>query len=314
MPRVLVFGSCMNKKEFAEWVKNALQERFGETMEVKLQEVRKNNNVTLLGVMVCDKVMNISPTVYLDELFQDYENGRDKEELLNIVYECVKRGMPRKPIDMSFFVDYENVCNKLCFKLINQAKNAQLLTDIPNIPYLDLAICFYYPFWNEEIGAGSILIHNSHLQRWGKSVTDLWQAASKNTRTLCPEQCCPMEEVLLELTGSQAKVWPPLPEGGDDGYFPLRILTNQQRIFGASVIIYEGYLEALSQRMDSSFFLLPCSIHEMILIPQEDRVGVERLEDMVSSANETSVAEQDYLSDHVYYYDRQKKKVEIVSA
>lgn len=63
----------MNKKEFGEVILREMAERLGEGLQLKLQEVRKNNNVTLLGLVVSDVKRNIAPTLYLDELFLEHE-------------------------------------------------------------------------------------------------------------------------------------------------------------------------------------------------------------------------------------------------
>ena len=285
----------------------------GERYEIKLQEVRKNNGVTLLGIMVNDAEKNVAPTLYLDELFREWEDGRPMEDILDLLENGIRRGMPRRKIDMEFFTDYEKVKDKICYKLVNGEKNKELLEEIPSLPFLDLAICFFYPFYHEEIGHGSILIRNDHLESWGVTVTDVWKAAERNTRLAYPQQCCPMEEVLLELAGKKAKIWPALPEEDAEGPLAMKILTNHQRVFGSAVILYDRYLEELADRLNGSFYLLPCSIHEMILLPEKENMEKGFLENMVRDSNEKVVEEQEYLSDHVYYFDRKRKRVEIVT-
>lgn len=304
----------MNKIEFGEKIKRSLELRMGERYAIKLQEVRKNNGVTLLGVMVNDANKNIAPTIYLDELYKEWKKGCPIEEIVDLLEHNVMQGMPRKQIDVEFFADFEKVKDKICYKLVNGERNKELLKDIPSLPFLDLAICFFYPFYHEEIGNGCILIKNDHLERWGVSVKDIWKVAEINTKLTYPQQCCPMEEMLLELTRKEARIWPPLPEKNKGGSFAMKVLTNHQRIFGAAVILYHKYLEELAERIGGNFFLLPSSIHEMILLPEKGEVESGFLEKLVRESNENAVEEQEYLSDHVYFFDRKKKKVEIVNA
>ena len=311
--RMLGKGFIMNKKLFGEEIKRGLEDRFEGNLEIKLQEVKKNNGVMLLGIMVNDTEKNVAPTVYLDDLFRDWEGGRTMEDILDLLERSIRSGMPKKRIDMEFFTDYDVVKDKICYKLINGEKNRELLEEIPNIPFLDLAICFYYPFYHEEIGHGSILIRNDHLKSWGVTVTDVWKAAEHNTRLAYPQQCCPMEELLLEITGKKAKIWPALPEENEEGPFAMKILTNRQRVFGAAVILYDRYLEELADCLNGNFYLLPCSIHEMILLPEKENMEKRFLENMVRDSNEKVVEEQEYLSDHVYFFDRTRKRVEIVT-
>lgn len=216
-------------------------------------------------------------------------------------------------MDLSFFTDYEKVKDKVCYRLINQQKNADLLREIPSLPFLDLAICFFYPFEHSEIGSGSILIKNDHLERWEVSVRNLWRDANNNTRRLYPQQCCPMEEMLLEMAGKSRGQWDALPEGPiASGELPMKILTNHQRIFGAAVILYDNYLERLAEKWECSFYVLPSSIHEVIIFPKLEADEGETLQKIVEEVNATVLDPQEILSNNVYLYDRERKKIENV--
>ena len=309
----LIKGHTMEKNEFGNLIKERLEEKYEGKAEIKLQEVRKNNGVTMLGVMVKDQEKNIAPTLYLDELYHEYQGGRDLEEIFGVIADNLERGMPKAPIDMEFFTDYSQVKEKLCYKLVNQERNEELLKTIPNLPFLDLAICFFYSFWHKSIGSGSILVRNEHLERWGVTVSDLWHDANENTRKLFPEQCCPMNEVINGLRMADQRTWPALPEESCESPISMKILTNHQYACGASVVLYDDYLHKIRESLGRDFFLLPCSIHEMLLLPKDETDDMEFLEWLVRDVNEKFVDPQDYLSDHVYYYDGEKKSVSIVT-
>ena len=56
--------------------------------------------------------------------------------------------------------------------------------------------------------------------------------------------------------------------------------------------------------------MLPSSIHELILLP--DKVDYERkeLDELVRQVNSQCVEAEDFLSDHAYYYNAQKDRIE----
>ena len=64
-------------------------------------------------------------------------------------------------------MDFENVKDRVCFKLINKDRNAELLSDMPYIEFLDLAVIFYVLVSEDEMGTGSITIHNSLMEACG---------------------------------------------------------------------------------------------------------------------------------------------------
>ena len=302
----------MNKYEFGELIKDELRKIVSEDYEIKLQEVKKNNNVMKLGIMVSDKAKNVAPTIYLDDLYKDHQMGRPLDEIVQVVSSNLKHGMPKKKIEMEFFTNYEEVKDKICYRLINQEMNEERLERIPYVPFLDLAICFFYPFWHEEIGSGSILVSNEHAKTWGVTVKDLWKAANENTKALYPATCCPMDGLLMEMTGRECGNWPALPENHGWGQFSMKVLTNRQRVFGSAVILYDGYLEQLSERLEGSFYVIPSSIHEMLIVPALE--GEEaRLERIISETNKENLEEEDILSYHLYRYDKKQKKMEIIA-
>lgn len=91
---------------------------------------------------------------------------------------------------------------------------------------------------------------------------------------------------------------------------PMWVLGNQYRLFGAVSVLYEGELERFAGMVDSSFFILPASIHEMILLPEGGNETREMLYDMVASANSRMQDGARRLSNSVYYYDREKKVIQ----
>jgi len=301
----------MNKYEFGEMVKERVAKVLGEQVQVSLQEVRKNNNVMKLGLMVNDKKKGIAPTLYLEDLYEDYVDGRDEEEILDVILENLRKGMPKEKIDVSFYEHYDEVRDKICYKLINYEKNEEFLKEIPYVPFLDLAICFFYPFWHEKIGSGCILVRNDHVERWGVTTKELWKRANENTRKLFPEACCPMDAMLMEMAGTTPRPWGPLPENGW-GSFPIKVLTNRQRAFGSAVILYDDYLESLSKSLHGSFFIIPSSIHEVLILPYDGDEDEESLEWIIQDVNERHVDPEDVLSDRLYYYDGKEKKMKLI--
>lgn len=92
----------------------------------------------------------------------------------------------------------------------------------------------------------------------------------------------------------------------------MKILTNHQRIFGAAVILYDGYLEKLAERWECSYYVIPSSIHEMIIFPRLEGDDGETLQKIVEEVNATVLDPQEILSNSVYLYDKEKKKLEKV--
>ena len=89
----------------------------------------------------------------------------------------------------------------------------------------------------------------------------------------------------------------------------MYLISNTASIHGAAAVLYPSVLSALAKRLDGSFYLLPSSIHEFIAVPFKREYAPEELREIVREVNESQVEEEEYLSDQIYYYDRDKKVI-----
>ena len=90
---------------------------------------------------------------------------------------------------------------------------------------------------------------------------------------------------------------------------PMYVMTNEQQINGATVLLYDDVMKEFAHQMNSSFFILPSSIHELILVPAEEFEDPSCLSELVKEANYSIVSLGDILSDSVYYYDLEQDKI-----
>lgn len=312
----------ISMEAFAEKVRKAVVEMLGEDYEVKIHEVCKNNNVILHGLVILAKEENISPTIYLNPFWEAYKQGATFSTILQKLMEIYHQGMPKEHVDMSFFRNFDLVKDRICFRLISAKRNQELLEKIPHIYYLDLAICFFYSYEDDNLGRGSILIYNSHLEIWGQDQETLWKLAMGNTPRLYPSRCDNMEEVLLQMlrdAEEEEKIAEKVENEEDTeklaSMLPddigMKILSNNAGTYGAACILYPGFLKAIAEQVQSNFYLIPSSVHEMILLPEEG-TDPEHLKYMVKEVNTTQVEPEEVLSDHIYFYDGDADKTIVV--
>ena len=57
------------------------------------------------------------------------------------------------------------------------------------------------------------------------------------------------------------------------------------------------------------YYLLPSSIHEMIIVPKDGNISPKELGEMVRNVNETEVAREEVLSDRIYEFDKEKRQL-----
>lgn len=296
----------MNMYEFSQKVCRAVKEDLGEKYSVELKEVRKNNGILLHGLLISSGDQNVVPTIYLEHFFRAYEEGMTFAEVMRRLLEVYGQDVPAKSINMEFFRDFDKVRDRICYRLVGRAGNEELLKDVPYVEFLDMAVCFFYAYKGKELGEGSILIHNSHMEMWKCGVADLMGLARQNTPVLFPWQCCTMEEVIREMIDREHQEELLAEE------VPMRVLSNRQRMNGAACLIYPEVLEQLAEEYKADLYILPSSIHETILLADRGREKPGELKSMIVQVNRTQVAPEEVLTDSLYRYDRVKKRVEII--
>lgn len=303
----------MELLEFTKKVSKAVEKEFGEGFRVELKEVRKNNGVVLHGLLIESERQNVIPTVYLDSFWEAYEAGVSFSEIMARLVEIYRRETGGKNVSMDFFRDFGKVRDRICYRLVGRKENEELLSGIPHVDFLDLAICFFYAYSGPELGEGSILIHNSHMALWQTNVPELLRLAGQNTPRLFPACVFSMEQMAEELFAGSEE-----PLTGVEEYrqslacVPMRVLSNEQKTQGAACILYEGCLESLAEECKKSFYILPSSVHEVILLPDSGAELKAELKSMIHDVNRTQVLPEEVLSDSLYYFDGEEKKLKII--
>ena len=91
----------------------------------------------------------------------------------------------------------------------------------------------------------------------------------------------------------------------------MYILTNKERSLGAGTFLYPGVLKQAEELLGARFYVLPSSVHECILIPEEDGMTQEALTGLVTEINENQVDPREVLSNQAYYYRAEDGRVHL---
>jgi hypothetical protein len=89
----------------------------------------------------------------------------------------------------------------------------------------------------------------------------------------------------------------------------MYILTNINRIDGAVCIIYPNLLNDLALSIGSGFYVIPSSVHEVIIVPSENTYESDDIKDMIREINDTQVKLEEILSYSLYYFDNTLRKL-----
>lgn len=291
----------MSLEGFSACVRLDIQRMFKDA-EVTVQKVVKTNDVKLQSLVIRElEGSNLSPSIYLEGFYNRYLQGMELEEIEQDILKIYRRNKASQNLDVEFFEDWDKVKEKIVFKLVNFDMNREYLKDMPYFSYLDLAVTFNCFLEMGQLGSGNISIKNSHMEMWHVTKKELWDAAYENTRRILKPVLKSMEEAIHEALGESME--------GLYANCCMYILSNRCNLNGASSILYNDVLKAFAERMDTDFYILPSSIHEVILVPLNTGGDVEMYNMMVKSVNAEQVEPEEILSDHVYLYTRKTGKI-----
>ncbi len=302
----------MNYEEFKIAVLEELSAKISDPKEISLHKITKNNGLVLDGVVIVENGVNIAPTIYLQPYYEEYSGGVLFTEVLRKIMEIYRLHRSRKNIDVSFFEDYSKVKQTIIYRLVHFDRNRELMADVPYVRFLDLAVIFYSLIeMDRDMGNASILIHNSHMDLWNSSTPELLVLAKQNTPRLLKPQIRHLQDVIEDIAMEEQLVCPDGPgivrEGGPA--IPMYLVSNQMNYFGAGCILYDRLLSDFAEKMQSDFYILPSSVHEVILVPADNDDDMESMSRMVQDVNETSLLPQEILSDQAYYYSRSDNEI-----
>ena len=193
--------------------------------------------------------------------------------------------------DAGQITDFDRVKGKIVPRLIGREWNASLLAERPHTAVADLAVTYHV-----LLGTASAPITFALMESWGLDTEALHDIAVRNMCSLLPSSFRGMSVVLgLMLSGDESDLMDPADE-------TMFVLSNEKGMYGATAVLDEKIMGKIVERFGKEFFVLPSSIHEMLIIPETPDMDVMQLEAIVTSINASEVMPEERLSNHVYRY------------
>lgn len=296
------------REEFVYALKEQVVQALGAGYQVEGLQVRKNNGVRKETLLVRAENRECAPSFYLDELYTSYRNGYPIEALTEHIVETVNGEYMGGIRCIDNVLSKEWFEKRLFLRLVHMEKNREQLEDAVYVKVQDLAAVFYVLTEQGPDGIKSFRLPKNAWVRGGLGeAEEYYHKILANTERLFPAEIMRIEERLISCMEREGEEIPEWLErelesirNGEKG--PLfYVLTNTAKINGAAVLLYEGVLHKLGERFGTGFYIIPSSVHEVLLLAETGE-PVEALNRMVREVNDSQVAPEEVLSDHVYYY------------
>lgn len=295
--------------DFNEFQNQILQEAKDRMLgvQVEIRPVEKLQGESYTGLSILPNDSPMAATLNLDAVYnQMVDQGKSFQEVADdLISHAADIIVDMPKIDVNDITNYDQMKNTLVVQVIPTDRNADMLEDIPHKNIEDMSLVYRMQIDQNENGTSSVLITNAMLKNYGVTVEQLHQDAMDAAVINNPATFRSMQEVLSDLMGMPADLMPPM-----DGP-QMYVASVENSLNGAGVIAYPDFMNQVAEQVGGDFFVLPSSVHEVLVIPDDGSIDRHDLESMVREVNASEVLPKDQLSDNVYHYDSQDQVFEL---
>lgn len=291
----------MTYETFREKVLQGLQGRELGNVSLRLTKQMKSNGQMKYGIVFKNPAANTSPTIYLEEYYEFYQATKELDTVINLVA-GLYQSLPAIQVDEKKLLDYSAAKSRIIMKLVNTEKNRTFLETAPHIPFQDLSIVYHYLIGKSDRMLLSMPVNDEVLKEWGVDTLELHQQALANYNRLLPIKFANLNQHLLDRGFLKSEYYAAISDNdpNKDMYF----LTNEYLSCGAVLMTCKNLMDEIADFFKEDFYIIPSSIHEVILFPRSKAPSKEKLDQMIQEVNRDYLDPAEYLSDHAYYYSR----------
>ena len=271
-----------------------------ENVTMRFQNIEKlNQNYESLTVIPENGVFGA--TLNLETAFAEYNRNGDYKNVLDKSVDVVLAGIDRMPaVDLENLLNYEAMKKTLAIDIISAERNEILLQKVPHELMEDMAAVYRFVLNNSEAGRETVLVTKDMLNNMGITEEQLMSDAKEIAPKIRPVVIQGMNEVMKEKMGEEEFEKIDLPNEENEILF---LASVPDGICGAGVLAYPNFMEQAADIIGGDFFILPSSIHEVLLVPDDGSWSARALKTLVENVNETEVRPEEKLTDSVYHYD-----------
>lgn len=296
----------------AEQIKAYLPPEY-ESVTCSVKEQNKTNGVLQVGIQADMPGYAASPIVYMESFYDEVRSGEPMDKIMGNIAEVIQDALDGPALDQSIRIEeFESVKDYLSVMVVNTAENRKLLEQVPHKEVADLSLLCYADLPVEQGGYNATFkITEQMLQKWNVDREELFQIASENTNPANTPVLQNLEEVTRQILMGGAAPENLLKKEFDfsNQEAILLVLTNEKKNFGAAMMFEPRVMDQLSQSFPEGFYILPSSLHEVLILPDRGGILPKELGAMVREVNRSQVEKMEQLSDRVYRYDKEAQKI-----
>lgn len=286
-----------------------------EGADIDVQERTKvNRNQTGLTIIPANHSGETTPTLNMEAFYESYKNGESMDQILSRMADTITRAFDEikdTPIAENPMGLMDK--HKVYMQLINKESNRELLATVPHRDFNDMAIIYRVLVDKNEDGIQSVVVNDDLAEHMDVTEEELFELGAEQTKELFPVKIDSLANVMRGFFMDMDDISDDLiSDMGMDEDMGLYMVTNDMCVNGATYMVYDDVLYEVAGKLHDDLYILPSSIHEFLAVPSS-MGSPEELAAMVKDINSGVVREEDRLSNQVFFYDKDKRELTMVS-
>lgn len=288
-----------------------------ETTDIPLENIKfvKKDGGDLLNIIFAehDDAYEVC-SVHVEELYVAYQNGIRLNTIVDYICSDVLHAKSIYVYDKTKeLMDYDTAKSRLFVRLINYDRNADILRDVVHKTLGNIVFTVYAIVDENEFGIVSTKVLKSMVKKWRKTETDIFNEAIKNTYYLTPPRIYKWEGVLCDESYAGESFMNDEDICDLDKSFSGNTLSTTRKTNGAIAVFLPGVAEKISELLDSDFYMVFTSIHEVMIHSTGSGVDPKDLKLVLQDTLREVTPSSDYLTEKIYKYNRKTHKFECVT-
>ena len=270
---------------------NITREQIIEALVKKGYSAQANDTIKngcVLSAITIRNGSNIAPNIYIDAMLEHFDSLEDIVENIINIYEAHKS----VDIDISLFSNHDWILDHLYIAL--QKSSTENL--IKRTCEFDGIEQYLYIRGSVEEDGWSVKLNAGIMENASLSLTEVWDAATRNTFAAGETIIKSMTSVLAEMLGE------PICEDFDLSMPKMYVITNKSKTKGSVQILDKKTIRSYFPSNVHRLVCIPSSIHEFILVPFENisDINIDDFNVMVQEVNASEVDATEQLGSHIY--------------
>lgn len=284
--------------------------------EVSIQMVQKNHrSLDGLTILRTGRGTEISPTIYVQDMYKYYLDNLPApvdatlSHFASLYMTAYRRAKTNGATG-------ENVTARLSSApvipcVVAREGNEEFLAGKVWRPYMDMAVYYRLVLNTDNSGMASAVVTESLLQTLSLTKEELDRKALTTLSGMEPV-VMGMADIIYDSIPEPIR--PDREEFEEDFPDPgMLVVTNQYQVNGAAEMLNTEILDLLAREAGCDLYILPSSVHELIIVKEEEFGDPQDLREMVRdvNANPDVISPENILTNSVYRYSRERGTVEI---